>query len=56
MPEKYGILPSDLYKKLVIFRNEWVIFAVKVLRKEAVHASPCHILVYDLETRAKAVA
>jgi hypothetical protein len=50
MTEKHITLPSDLHEKLVIFRQQWGNFAVKVLRKEAIHASPRHILVYDLET------
>jgi hypothetical protein len=45
-----GSLPSDLHEKLVIFRDEWRIFAVKTLKMEAIHAFPRHILVYDLET------
>ena len=48
--ENYMVLPSDLHEKLVIFRDEWRIFAAKVLKKECIHASPRYILVYDLET------
>jgi len=43
-------LPSDLHRELRTFGEEWEIFALKVLKKEAVHDAPRFILVYDLET------
>jgi hypothetical protein len=50
MIQNFEKLPSDLHEKLRNFTENWESFALKVLKKEAIHRAPRFILIYDLET------
>jgi len=50
MIRNFKKLPLDLHEKLRNFTENWESFALKVLKKEAIHGAPRFILIYDLET------